>query len=359
MNFVAYPFYFAISLIFALAGAMGNATLLGFCLRKKRYYKMTSIEFFVALLACFNLIKTTIFTVIAYSAYLIASWNYGLKFCVAVSKVGAVTYLMTEVVLISLTYINYKLIVTDNFYVDVPRKAACRILILALFCACGIVSIPGFYEWKITSLQLNNSECLHQKTSPCNVEICGIDLSWPYSQYIILAILAALFLPTFYFAAAFIRVHRTLKISLRKIRSNVTLMYYRVRVKENRKLLSILGVTCSGFTISYVPVMVLHYLRHREGHLSDEEKHERIYAWYTFLLFILTMIDSCSMPVTYLIQHSSFRRMLYKVFCYCCRTRIYKRRQTIKFKREPIFTVDSSSSTLKLEQYSTSSNDFS
>ena len=356
---VSYPLYFAVSLIFALVGAVGNVTLLGFCLRKRRYYKMTNIEFFVALLACFNLIKTTIFIVIAYSAYLIASWNLGLTFCVATSKVGAVTYLMTEVVLISLTYINYKLIATDNFYVDIPRKAACRILILALFCACGIMSIPGFYEWKITSLQLNNTECSHHETSPCNVEICGIDLSSPYSQYIILAILAAMFLPTFYFVAAFIRVHRTLKISLKKIRSNVTLMYYRIRVKENRKLLSILGVTCFGFTISYVPVMTLHYFSNREGHLSDGERHKRIYSWYTFLLFILTVIDSCTMPVTYLIQHSSFRRMLYKVFCYYCRTRIYKRRQTIRFKREAIFTVDSSSSTLKLEQYSTSSNDFS
>lgn len=323
---------------------MGNLALFGFCLRRVKYHKMTNVEFFMSSLACFNLIKIGVFITVAHAAYYVSDWDSGLAFCKVISKVGAVTYLMSEFILIFLTYVNYKLVVTNNFYIDIRRKTIYYAFAAAFIVVCGVIAIPGVYDWRVTSLRVNTTKCPNQSNSPCVLNICEIDLSSSYPFYILIAILIAIFLPTIYFIAAFARVRHTLKLSLEKIRSNIDIMYYRLRLKENRRFLSILAVTCFGFTISYVPVVFLHLYNYTKGQPSAEGRFEELYSWYTFLMFTLTIVDTCSTPIAYLVVHPSFRRMMYKTLCFCCRTRVLKRRKTFLLKRGSVFTVESFSS---------------
>ena len=333
--------HFAISCMFALIGLLGNLALFGFCLRRVRYYNMTNVEFFMSSLACSNFIKIGVFVTVAYAAYYASSWTSGFASCRVVSKVGAVTYLMSEFTLIFLTYVNYKLVATDNFYIDVRRKFIYYAFTAAFVVVCGVIAIPGVYDWKVTSLRVSTTKCPDESDLSCIVNICEIDLSSSYSVYILIAIFIVIFLPTIYFIAAFTRVRQTLNLSLEKIRSSINVMYYRLRLKENFRLLSILAVTCFGFTIAYVPVMFLHLYYYMKGPLSAEDKLDELYSWYTFLMFTLTMVDTCSTPIAYLVVHPSFRRMMYKTLCFCCRIRVLKRRKTVLLKRDSVFTVES------------------
>ena len=344
-----FPLYFAISCVLTFVGTFGNIALIGFCLRRVKYYKMTNIEFFMTSLACFNLIKIGLFLAIAQAAYYAADWVHGSLFCAVISKAGAVTYLMTEFVLIFLTHVNYKVIVTSQLYIDTPRKFACYAFTAAFMVVCGVIAIPGFYEWKVASYDLRGtngtiSKCSTQNISSCEVRVCEVDLSISYAVYMLIAILVIMFLPTFYFIVALVRLRRTLKISLEKLRGNTNIMYYRIRLKENNRLLSILAVTCFGFTLSYVPVTVLHFYHYKKLRQSVDEQFRELYSWYTFVLFVLTAVDTCSTPFAYLVVHPSFRRMMYKALCFSCRTRVLKRRKTLVIaKGNPVFTIESSS----------------
>ena len=326
---------------------MGNCAIFGFCLRRTRYYKMTNAEFLLSVLALLNFIKLGVFATVAQAAYHIGSWNNGLLSCRVVSKLGAIVILMSEFVIVSLTHICYKIIVSASIYIDISRKFICYTFAAVCIGSCAVLAIPGFYDWRITHLKLNTSSCLDGDNSPpCDIRICEIDFSLAHATYIMVAVLMGIFLPTFYLIVAVTRVQHKLKVSIEKIRSNISIMYYRQRVRENNRYLWILGITCFGFTASYIPVMLLHYVGYREEQLPPHERIEELYSWYTFLLFTLTSVDTWSTPIAYLTVHPSFRRMLYKILCSCCRTRILKRRKTVVLKRQPVFIVERSSSSI-------------
>ena len=315
---------------------------------------MTNIELLMTSLAGLNMIKTGLFLFIAEAAYYTADWDYGLLTCKVVSKTGAVTYAMTEFILVFLTRLHYKVVVTEQFYADRSRKFACFAFATALFTVSGIMSVPGFYDWDVTNYSIRKTTLLdlgvdiascnrRNASGPiCVVRICELNLKIKYATYILIVVLIIMLFPVIYFITTFIKLRRTLKTALEKVRANMSTLFYRIRLEGNNKLLAVLAITWCGFTLSYVPVLTLHFTEYMEVTTIDE-KFRRLYAWYTFLFFILTAVDTCSTPLAYLVVHPSFRRMLRKVVCCRRRTCSIKRRKNIAFKENKAFTVESTS----------------
>ena len=359
------PLHLGLSLIIPFIGTLGSIFLFGFSVRRRRYYHLTSTEFLIASLSLFNLVKIALYLLIAHAAYYEGTWSHGLFFCKIVSKSGAVTFLMTEFIIVFITHLHYRLIVRDQFYVDVSRKSASYACLLAFLIACGSMGIPRFYEWdvKIYDISQNATSTNYLMQSGRNnqitqstntsyaftgvVKACAINLD-EGRIYALIAVLALLFLPTIYLVCTTILLRHKLRISLQKIRSHMNVMYYKIRVKENTRLFRVLATTTIGFTFSYVPLTALHFFEYYNNtNKTDQEKLVALYSWYALLLFALTAVDTCSTPLAYLAFHPSSRRMLYKLVCCSCRKYVFKRRKTVKLARGKQESSTSSTFTLK------------
>ncbi len=325
--------YLVISGIIPIFGLPGNILLLGFSLRRWKNYHLTVNEILISLLTLFNLFKIGLFLVVSYAAYYQGSWTFGNLSCKIVSKSGAVAYLMSEFIIVFLVNIHYKVISRNQFYTNDSRKVAICACMVVFVISSGLMAIPKFYDWTVTSYKTAQNLT--------KIDVCQVKMEiW------LISILFVLLLPAVYCIIVIFMLKHKMKQSLAQLRNNMKSGYFQKRSNENRSIFTILAIMSFGFSIAHVPLMILHTIEYFafEDH---QAKLDHWYSWYTFALFLLSALDTCTTPIAYLIFNRSLRRFLRRICC-CKKQRfVFKRRKAVKLVADSKNSATSSSFTLK------------